>query len=50
MELRFFVGLNVEETAAILQLSADTIQRDWRFAKTWLRRGLSRGPAERAVR
>ncbi len=42
VELRFFGGLSVEETAEILQVSADTIQRDWRFAKTWLRRELSR--------
>jgi hypothetical protein len=33
VELRFFGGLSVEETAEILQVSADTIQRDWRFAK-----------------
>jgi hypothetical protein len=42
MELHFFGGLTVEETAEILQVSADTIQRDWRFAKTWLRRELTR--------
>jgi RNA polymerase sigma-70 factor, ECF subfamily len=43
VELRFFGGLNVEETAEVLQVSADTIHRDWRFTKTWLRRELTRG-------
>ena len=46
VELRFFGGLTVEETAEILQVSPDTVQRDWRFSKTWLRRELSRGPAK----
>jgi RNA polymerase sigma-70 factor, ECF subfamily len=32
VELRFFGGLSVEETAEVLQVSPDTIQRDWRFA------------------
>jgi RNA polymerase sigma-70 factor (ECF subfamily) len=44
VELRFFGGLSVEETAEILQVSPETIPRDWRFAKTWLRRELTRGP------
>ncbi len=44
VELRFFGGLSVEETAEILQVSPDTIHRDWRFAKTWLRRELTRAP------
>jgi RNA polymerase sigma factor (TIGR02999 family) len=43
VELRFFGGLSVEETAEILQVSPDTIHRDWRFAKAWLRRELTRG-------
>ena len=38
VELRFFGGLTVEETAAVLDLSVETIARDWRFAKLWLRR------------
>lgn len=42
VELRFFGGLNVEETAAVLQVSLDTVARDWRFARTWLRRELTR--------
>jgi RNA polymerase sigma-70 factor, ECF subfamily len=43
VELRFFGGLSVEETAEALGVSADTIHRDWRFVKTWLRRELTRG-------
>jgi len=40
VELRFFAGLNVDETAAALGVSADTVSRDWKFAKTWLYREL----------
>jgi RNA polymerase sigma-70 factor, ECF subfamily len=36
VELRFFGGLSVEETAEVLHLSSDTIKRDWRLAKLWL--------------
>jgi RNA polymerase sigma-70 factor, ECF subfamily len=43
VELRFFGGLSVEETAEILQVCPDTVHRDWRFAKAWLRRELTRG-------
>ena len=43
IELRFFGGLSVEETAEVLQVSRDTILRDWRLAKTWLLRELSKG-------
>ena len=38
--MRFFGGLSVEETAQILEVSADTIKRDWRIAKLWLLREL----------
>lgn len=38
IELRFFGGLDVRETAAALQVSAETVRRDWRLAKAWLRR------------
>ena len=41
VELRFFGGLSIEETAAVLKISEETVQRDWRFAKSWLRRELS---------
>jgi RNA polymerase sigma-70 factor, ECF subfamily len=37
VEMRFFVGLTVDETAAILNVSPETVKLDWRFAKSWLR-------------
>ncbi len=40
VELRFFGGLTVEETAAALDVSVDTVMRDWKLAKAWLRRDL----------
>ena len=43
VELRFFGGLSVEETAAALAISVETVARDWRFAKLWLRRALTKG-------
>jgi RNA polymerase sigma factor (TIGR02999 family) len=42
VELRFFGGLTIEETAAVLHVSGDTIRRDWRLAKAWLFRELRR--------
>lgn len=36
IELRFFGGLSVEETAEVLQVSEDTVMRDWRLARAWL--------------
>jgi RNA polymerase sigma factor (TIGR02999 family) len=41
VELRFFGGLSVEETAEVLKVSVDTVKRDWRLAKSWLLRELS---------
>ena len=41
VELRFFGGLSVEETAHVLQVAPDTIVRDWRVAKAWLFRYLN---------
>ena len=41
IELRFFGGLTVEETAAVLEVSTDTVMRDWRLAKAWLRREMN---------
>jgi RNA polymerase sigma factor (TIGR02999 family) len=38
IELRFFGGLSVEETADVLGVSKDTVMRDWRLAKAWLLR------------
>jgi RNA polymerase sigma factor (TIGR02999 family) len=46
VELRFFGGLSVEETAAALDVSHETVYRDWRLAKAWLRRELRKGPAD----
>ena len=40
IELRFFGGLSVEETADVLHVSTDTVKRDWRLAKLWLLREL----------
>lgn len=45
VELRFFGGLSVEESAAALGVSAETVARDWRTAKLWLRRELDREKA-----
>jgi RNA polymerase sigma-70 factor (ECF subfamily) len=42
VEFRFFGGLSVEETAAVLQVSPDTVARDWRLAKAFLLREMSR--------
>jgi RNA polymerase sigma factor (TIGR02999 family) len=42
VELRFFGGLTVDETAEALHVSPETVMRDWRFAKTWLLRELRR--------
>jgi len=42
VELRFFSGLSVEETAKVLDVSERTVKRDWNVAKAWLRRELSR--------
>ena len=43
VELRFFGGLSVEEIAEALDVSTDTVSRDWKFAKTWLFRELRDG-------
>lgn len=43
VELRFFADLSIDEVAEVLQCSARTIKRDWRFAQAWLRRELSMG-------
>lgn len=45
VELRFFGGLSVEETAQVLHVSTDTVKRDWRLAKLWLLREL-KGPKQ----
>ncbi|MEM6472783.1 MAG: sigma-70 family RNA polymerase sigma factor [Planctomycetota bacterium] len=43
VNLRYFAGLSVEETASALGLSPATVKRDWQFARTWLHREMSRG-------
>jgi RNA polymerase sigma factor (TIGR02999 family) len=48
VELRFFGGLSIEETAEAMNVSVDTVKRDWRVAKLWLLRELRGG--ERAKR
>lgn len=46
VELRFFGGFSVEETAEVLGVSPETVHRDWRLAKSWLRRELQREPPD----
>ncbi len=42
VELRFFAGLTIEETAEVLDISPATVKREWSMAKAWLRRELTR--------
>lgn len=42
VELKFFGGLTIEEIAEVLEISHATVERDWNFARAWLRRELSR--------
>lgn len=46
VEMRFFAGLTEQEIAAVLNLSEETVRRDWRLAKAWLRRYLTGGEAD----
>ncbi len=48
VELRYFGGLSVEETAEVLQVSVNTVVRDWNMAKAWLYRELTRGSPDGA--
>jgi RNA polymerase sigma factor (TIGR02999 family) len=48
VELRFFAGLSVEETAAVLKISPESVMRDWRLAKPWLAREVMRGDCREA--
>ena len=50
IELRYFAGLTVEETAEVLKISPNSVLRDWRLAKSWLLREMSgtAGPSESA--
>ena len=47
VELRFFGGLSVEEAANVLEVSPQTVLRDWRLAKAWLQREMRRGESVR---
>ncbi len=48
VELRFFGGLGVKEAAEVLKVSPDTVMHDWKLAKVWLLRELSRGAGDGA--
>jgi RNA polymerase sigma factor (TIGR02999 family) len=43
VELRFFAGMTVEETAAVMGISSATVKRDWSMARAWLSRQIKRG-------
>ena len=42
VSLRYFAGLSIEETAEVLKVSPETVKRDWRLAKVWLLRELTK--------
>ena len=48
VELRFFGGLDVDETAGVMDLSARTVKREWQTARAWLQQRLLRGSRERS--
>jgi RNA polymerase sigma factor (TIGR02999 family) len=50
VELRFFGGLTIEETAQALGVSHATVEREWRLARAWLHREVSRETARRGAR
>ncbi len=43
VELRFFGGMGLKETAEVMKVSVETVSRDWRLAKTWIYREMTRG-------
>ncbi len=45
VELRFFGGLSVDETAEVLRVSPETVKRDWKMAKAWLARDMGKAAA-----
>ena len=45
VQLRYFTGLSVEETASVVGASVRTVKRDWRYARAWLARQLGTDPA-----
>ena len=48
VELRYFGGLNIDEAAQVLGVSSPTVQREWRAAKAWLYRAISKGVRDEA--
>ncbi|HKO96225.1 MAG TPA: sigma-70 family RNA polymerase sigma factor [Pyrinomonadaceae bacterium] len=46
VELRYFAGLSLEETAEVLKISVSTVRREWRRAKAWLYRAITEGGAD----
>jgi len=42
VELRFFGGLTIEEAAEVMQVSHSTVEREWKIAKAWLKRELTK--------
>ena len=46
VEMRFFGGMSIKEVAEVLNISQETVQRDWRLAKAWLLRELGEGTAD----
>ncbi len=48
VEMRYFGGMTIDETAAVLGVSATTVEREWRFARAWLRDALSSGECPRS--
>lgn len=48
VELRFFSGFSIEDTATVLGISDSTVKREWRSAKAWLRRELSESSIAKA--
>jgi RNA polymerase sigma-70 factor, ECF subfamily len=49
VELRFFGGLSLEETADVLKVSVGTVRRDWSLAQAWLYREMSKAPDEQST-
>jgi hypothetical protein len=43
VEMRFFAGLSVEDTASVLKISAQSVMRDWKLARAWLMREMRHG-------
>jgi DNA-directed RNA polymerase specialized sigma24 family protein len=48
VELRFFGGLNIKETAEVLNISSMTVQREWRWAKAYLHREITKSDCDEA--